>query len=218
MRKNRKKKIVDFAPIATIIERARESLAIAQLGLQDAQGDDPARARVGLLNAVTYGRAVPTILEGLRAINRTAFETWYAPRKAEIVTDPLLVWFIELRNEILKDGPPRLMTGVRASDLVAFWDRVFDNPPPNAEGFAITPPLGSGWVMRRDDGTIFLQPPEMSELEKEFNVLHMIGDLSTPIEHLGQPLSDLHVASLIGLCLDYLDRLVADAVTQFSTL
>src|SRR5690242_9000890 len=93
---------------AQILQRARDTLRTAQLGLQDVAAGGPERRLGGLRNLVVFGRAVTNVLQNLRS-TEPRFDEWYAKYVVEMKEDPLLRYFYVLRSEILKEG--KLPTG-----------------------------------------------------------------------------------------------------------
>jgi hypothetical protein len=89
-----------------IREKARASFDTARMGYLDWIDRDPLRESMGLYNAIVFGWAALTILGKMNSIYREKFSAWYDPIMEKFRADPLLGWYIELRNEVLKEGAP----------------------------------------------------------------------------------------------------------------
>ncbi len=92
------------------------------------------------------------------------------------------------------------------------------NPPPGAQGFFIGDSLGgSGWEIQLPDGSTekfyVALPPEIAA-----NISTALHLPKAPGTHLGQPISDTSMHILLGLYLDYMDRLIREAETEFASL
>jgi hypothetical protein len=57
-----------------------------------------------VMDICVYGRATTSALQTLRRVDRAAFNAWYAPVREWMESDPLMKYFYELRNRILKEG------------------------------------------------------------------------------------------------------------------
>jgi hypothetical protein len=81
------------------INAAQERLEIAQRGVREMS--NPKSARAGLLNAFVWGRMVTFALQNMQN-DVPAFSDWYDPIQASLKTNPLMVYFKDLRTEIEK--------------------------------------------------------------------------------------------------------------------
>ncbi len=68
----------------------------------------------GICDVASYGRSVSLAAQHCRTRAREAFDEWYAPWEAEMKEDELFQYFNRLRNQVLKEGPPKAV-GYRAS-------------------------------------------------------------------------------------------------------
>jgi hypothetical protein len=198
-----------------ILEKTREMLTTARRGLGDLEGSDPARRMIGLRNLVVFGRSVTYVLQTLRRVSRLKFDTWYGPYEREMRDDPLLRYFHNLRNTILKEGGPATSQSMylrylNTDDL----QPLLANPPPGAKDFFIGDNVGgSGWTVELPDGTAekyYVDLPSAVRLETTFHFP------DAPGEHLGQEIADTSVPNLGRLYLHYLSRLVKSAEAEFS--
>ena len=141
-----------------ILKRARRTLKSAQYGLEQLASENPELRRIGLKDAVVYGRAVTNVLENLRSIEPD-FEQWYDGWRIKLKDDPISSYLYKLRSQILKQG--RVATSVTLSfDVLsssmiagAMRDRPF-----GAKGFVIGDDLGgSGWEVAKSHGETEIQ-------------------------------------------------------------
>jgi hypothetical protein len=194
----------------------QEALAIARLGCHDALTEtDPARAKIGLLNAIVYGKSALDILGGLKQSARIEFTEWCAPRESAMLADPLMAWFRELRHEVLKDGQPTIWSGgLTATNFVEGMKAIFGDPPPGADRWFIAEGIGMGWSIRNGDGTRSAQYVHATpKIEAELNIKQML--IGTPPQHLGETLTDTSIGSVIPLCLNYVEQLITEASDRF---
>jgi len=133
--------------------------------------------------------------------------------------DPLLRWFNELRNDMLKAvSPPTTMSmHIRHLDSSQLQP-LFDNPPPGARSFFIGDSVGgSGWEVERPDGETekyYVQlPPEV-----EANITTALHLPEPPTEHLGRHLDDTSICYLVRLYVDYVEQLLRAANSDLSYL
>jgi len=141
-----------MATISEILQRSRQVLATARHGLDTARRE-PAHRVAGLHNAIVFGRSVTFVLQNLRSIEPD-FDEWYEEHAAGMRQDPLMRFFVDLRNKIEKQGlmPTQGYAHVKEfeypKDLAKLGPR-----PPGAMGFFIGDELGgSGWVIRIAEG------------------------------------------------------------------
>ncbi len=95
---------------ADVMRNCRETLEAAREGLEFIKSD-PKRRRFGLRNLATFGRSVTFVIQTLSSCE-PGFEKWYLPKQEKMKVDPLLKYFLEMRNEILKQGSMPAGTGV----------------------------------------------------------------------------------------------------------
>jgi hypothetical protein len=107
------KNMAEAISAVDVLRKTREMLRTAQRGLADLLGDDPNMRPVGIYNVAVFGRSVTLVLQNLRTIDRKKFDGWYAPYLEVLSTDPLFYrYFNDLRNEILKEGPPNVTSSM----------------------------------------------------------------------------------------------------------
>jgi hypothetical protein len=209
--------MAEAASAADVLRKTREMLRAAQRGLADLLGDEPTMGPIGLYNIAVFGRSVTLVLQNLRTIDRKKFDEWYAPHSKVLSTDPLFYkYFNELRNEILKEGPPDLnieMYVPLINDEIR--DELMANRPPGARGFFIGDRLGgSGWQVVLPDGT---EQKYYVKLPPELGIRMSLHLPNPPTEHLRKPLRDTSIENLTRLYVNYLSELVADAEKQFGS-
>ncbi len=195
-----------------VLTKTRETLANAQLGLNDLTGQDPTRKASGLHNVAVFGRSVTLVLQTMRKVDRERFDSWYAPFQKEMNSEPLFAYFRELRNTILKEGPPSPSTSVyvrsfSTNDLSRF------PRPAGATGFFIGDQLGgSGWKVQLPDGTTakyYVTMPEDMGIKTSWHLP------DPPTEFRGSPLVEQSVEFLARVYLHYLSDLVHAAESEF---
>ncbi|TIP28766.1 MAG: hypothetical protein E5X67_10115 [Mesorhizobium sp.] len=81
------------------IAGAEARLKTAYFGLEDME--QPKRYRSGLMNAVVFGRMVTLSLQNMRN-DVEGFDAWYQPHQAAMEGDPMMTFFVKLRNTIEK--------------------------------------------------------------------------------------------------------------------
>ena len=85
-----------------VLAKTRQTLETAKLGLADLLSGDGNRRRNGASNLAVFGRSVTLVLQTMRSVDEERFNNWYEPRVEAMKADPLLAWFVDLRNEILE--------------------------------------------------------------------------------------------------------------------
>lgn len=198
---------------AEVLRRTRETLATCQQGLADLVGDDPARRMTGLRNVAVFGRSVTLVLQNLRHIE-DGFEEWYAHPVEAMKKDPLMRYFVRVRNEVLKEGGPTTTSSIHIEHLnTADLAPLMQNPPPGAKAFFVGDTVGgSGWEIEFPDGSTekyYVQLPESVRIESELYFP------DPPTEHEGIPLDDTSVENLARLYVQVLTSLVEEAERAF---
>jgi hypothetical protein len=160
----------------------------------------PGQQLAHIRSAVIDIRRVTFVLQTLRS-RVDDFDSWYVDVQGRLRADPLMRYFVELRNEIEKCGLPGAVaelydstTGAAIADVACFADQY---------GLAV-----SGAVRQDVD----LSP---GELTGSYGVRSFrLPD--PPAVHNGQPLTDLRFATLAGLALDFLEvQAVVPARSRF---
>jgi hypothetical protein len=100
-------------------------------GLRDMEEADPDRVLFGFFGVAVFGRSVAFALRRLKAFDRPAFERWYGPWK-EMETDPLVRFFIEVRDSIVHNIEPGIGVVLTAygSNALTPGSVTIDRPPP----------------------------------------------------------------------------------------
>ena len=203
-----------YASTNEVLTEARRTLETARLGLDDfLHGNTEMRRTAGLRNVIVWGRAVTNVLQNLRTvIERQAFDSWYQPKQIEMRDDPTFKYLYELRSQVLKEGTHGLTTG--GVDIRSMNTRdIFNAPkPPGAGSFFMGDELGgSGWFIRRPDGT----------LEKYYAMLPATVDgttwakfISNTAEKDLEPPDDT-IEVMFKKYLSYLSSLVEEAAEVF---
>lgn len=95
-----------------------------------------------VMDISVYGRATTSALQTLRRVNRAAFDEWYAPIRDWMEGDPLMKYFYDLRNRILKEGQTGdfafVIDGITLSldegPQIANWKYQFGETPTEHKG------------------------------------------------------------------------------------
>jgi hypothetical protein len=195
---------MEHKSIKDVLQAAEDRLNTAKFGLRDM--GDPERSRSGLYNAVVFGRMVTFALQNLRGVVSN-FDDWYGPKQQELRSDPLMRYFHDLRTEIEKKTTRHTATSVYIPSLNPNDLRRFPRPP-GATGFFIGDQNGgSGWEIKRADGSIekyYVElPPSMAQV-----TLHL--------PNAPDPYKGLPARELVQRYLHSLEMLVAEARQRFS--
>ncbi len=207
---------------ATVIQKARQLLTTASFGIKDLRGSDPARRVGGVHNTIVFGRAVTNVIQTLRGVDEDLFNKWYEPYVAEMQHDEMLRWLKKLRNEILKEGAPDATSTLRIQGFAldpARFQELMQNPPPGATSFVYLDALGgTGWKVEVGDGSTEMYyidvPPSVMDIR------HASVELAfpdPPTVHLGQPIPNGTLNTILPLYMSYLSRLVDSANKAFNS-
>lgn len=201
---------------ADVLRKTGELLVTTQRGLRDLIGSDPTVRTMGLYNVAVFGRSVTLALQNLRTLDRQGFDDWYTPFASEMAEDSLMKYFTNLRNEILKEGPPRMNVSFSMENLDSeTMNRLMKDPPPGATGFFMGDQRGgSGWDIELPDGTTtqyYVQLPPDLQVEVS---LHLPDP---PTEHRSEPLADTSAIGLSTAYVEYLGELVQKAESHFAS-
>lgn len=198
--------------VEAILDRARETLRAAELGLERVKLEEGPDRLVGLRNLIVFGRSVTNVLQNLRSTD-VDFDDWYTPYREEMEADPLLSYFYDRRSEVLKEGKLETTASAYINELNLPQDLQRMEPrPPNVTGFFIADQYGgSGWEVETQEG----------EIEKYYVKLpDDVGEVSmhlpeAPTEHLGEDFPDTRVKALAEAYYNYLEELVESAEEEF---
>jgi hypothetical protein len=196
--------------IAEVIDRTEEMLGTAKRGLSDFLGNDHTRRRVGLQNALVFGRSVTLVLQNLSSAAE-GFSEWYEPERAAMKESAAMRYLVELRNEILKVG--KLNTGVVAVGSFSSEDtKRWGRPPAGTVGsFVGDQTGGSGWEVELPDGErvkYYVALPDDSNM----SVYLEFSDL--PVDKFPE-LKGLSAQAMVSDYIKYLEALVSRAKLQF---
>ncbi|EJM70451.1 hypothetical protein PMI29_01612 [Pseudomonas sp. GM49] len=181
-----------------IINRAEEILQTAQYGLDDLKSSNGQRRLAGLRNLVVFGRSVTFVIQNLSSVVDD-FNGWYAPIQKELASSPVMNYFKELRNEVLKQG--RLETGISGSASFSGDELMKQGKRPfGAKGFIIGDMYGgSGWIVELPDG---------SEITYYVDLPKTIGDFKLVFSNIPEKFkSAIGETSVEKLAEDYLKSL-----------
>jgi hypothetical protein len=146
---------------------------------------------------------VTFVLQKLRT-PEPSFDEWYAPIQAEMVEDPLLRYFSNLRTEIAKEGLPEPIMGE-----IHF---VSEGGTGGIAEVEITLDLAGLYV----DGRVVTPGTKETVGHPSAWVIRNIRLPNPPATHLGQPLNGTGIDYLGGVLIDYLrDRVVNPAMERF---
>ncbi|MES1954218.1 hypothetical protein [Salinisphaera hydrothermalis] len=136
-----------------ILRDARATFETAQLGLDDLDSADGPRRFAGARNVAVFGRSVTFVIQNLNG-KVAGFEDWYGPIQERMKGDPVMGYFLELRNRILKQGSLPTTTRVIVAELDAGDTRPWGRPPRGAISRFIGDEYGgSGWMVELSDGS-----------------------------------------------------------------
>ncbi len=152
--------------VSDVFQAVNDRQKVARFGLEDMK--NPQRTRSGLYNAVVFGRMVTFALQNLRSVVE-GFDVWYGPKKEEMKTDPLMNYFHELRTDIEKRTEAHTAVSAHIKSLSGGDLKRFQPAPPGATSFFIGDQNGgSGWELKRADGTVekyYIDlPPDIGEV------------------------------------------------------
>lgn len=155
-----------------VLNRVEQTLETARYGLEDLLNASPPRRMAGLRNLIVFGRAVTFALQNLKSVVGDKFDDWYGPHQEELKRDPLMRHFVEMRNEIEKQGKLGVSTYAHIHSFDGDMSK-FGKAPPGAVGFEVGGAYGgSGWIMPMPDGSEEIYyasvPPSLGEVKQYF--------------------------------------------------
>jgi hypothetical protein len=105
---------------AKIIQDARAALEGARLSTADLDNaPNSARLMLAVQGLCTNGMAVWDILFNLKNADKPTFKQWSEPKIQQRTDDPLLAYFLNLRNKLLKQGAPFSLSVI---EIESEWD------------------------------------------------------------------------------------------------
>lgn len=168
--------------IEDIIQKAEDTLKTARFGYEDMISKNRARRYSGLRNLIVFGRSVTFVLQNLKTpVGDQEFDIWYKPIQDSLKANPIMKYFVDLRNEILQQGKtPGTHISVNASFSSSDMAKL-GTPPPGASGFFIGDQTGgSGWIIELPDGTkehYYVEIPEsVAKVTQHFSDLPVPED------------------------------------------
>lgn len=202
--------MAEATSISDVFRKVDDLMALARSGLADLLGPKPPQRMMGVCNLATFGRSVTLVVQNLKTVvDRAAFDAWYEPKREAMKGDALMLWFVKLRNEILKEGPPSADVHTY---IAHFTDAEIPPRPPGAKAFFMGDSYGgNGWEVSLPDGSLVKWYVELPR-DVASTTLHLP---SPPQSHLGQPIADRSLSNLGTLYLRYLEDLVEDARRTF---
>jgi hypothetical protein len=83
---------------------ATDMLDRVRMSVRDLRHPNHGRAVTGAYTIAVFGRALTQALETIRTHDRDHFNSWWPSKAVFMATDPLLVFFDQLRNAFLHEG------------------------------------------------------------------------------------------------------------------
>ncbi|MFT3743784.1 MAG: hypothetical protein QM785_05760 [Pyrinomonadaceae bacterium] len=197
--------------IREILKNAQETLATAHAGVVQARSTDPLARRVGIRNAIVFGRSVTFVLQNLRSKD-DRFDKWYKPWQEKMKENPAFQYLKELRNAIEKQGKLQTSATMNVTnlDMGLLMTVVGPTRPPEASSFFLGDSLGGcGWTVELPSGEVekfYLQLPRAKNLNVAFDV--QFGDAPDAIKQ----------KSAVTVCAEYvsfLNEVLQDAKDFF---
>jgi hypothetical protein len=197
---------------AQILDDIGVSVQQAEYFASEVGSDRGERHLPSLVGLADAGYAVSSSLARLK--NRaTGFETWYAGKKAEWESDPLLVFFTRLREQRTHEGrPPR---GHHKAEIRNLRLSTPDptHRPPGATAYTVDMFGRAAWHVPGPNGVTRLVPAASSARADSWKASFVPNSL--PESHLGQSLAGKSLAEVCDLYATYLRRLLVEASTMF---
>lgn len=194
----------------SVLMQTEQVLQTAKVGLEILRKYPIEKRLCGLRNLVTFGRCVTTCLQGLRHIEPD-FDNWYNKYVVEMKNDPLLYYFYQLRNDILKKGELQLNKTIHIGHFDSA--ELMKLPKPKgANSFFLGDEIGgSGWNITLEDGTT-----EKFYVQMNDSIIVEFNFPNSPKIHLGNMLGSSDVTELSILYIDYLTNMVKNAKIKFN--
>lgn len=200
------------AEIEKIIQKACDILETAKYGYDDLVGKNKSRKFSGIRNLVVFGRSVTFVLQNLKTpVGSERFNNWYEPKQEKMKNSPVMKFFVQVRNEILKQGQMNISTSAHIHNFSTDDMRKFQPKPRGATGFFMGDNFGgSGWEVTLDNGEIIKYyveiPTEIAEIKQVFS------DLKLPEN---DPNTGKSVEELAKYYLSELENLIDSAREEF---
>lgn len=198
---------MDIEIVEQALHRAEQVLDTAYFGLRILKGKDASQRSAGLRNVLVFGRSVTFVIQNLRTIvAEGAFDAWYAPHQAEMKADPLMVYFVEVRNNLEKQGRLSVSSSFQIKSCNRRDLEKFEQPPLDAQSFFLSDTIGgSGWEMDLGNGEsigYYVEVPSSIAESKQF-----FFDMADSVPR------EIREASVESLCEMYLGK-ISDVLTS----
>ncbi len=147
-------------------------------------------------------------------MDRTHFDAWYAPYRADMENNVHFKYLYKLRSQVLKEGkPPSITSGTYIGHLDSSpLAPLMQNPPPGATSFFIGDQLGgSGWEVTLPNGST---ERYYVDLPPEIDITNTVW-FADPSSAKGVPAPTVSVREVINEYLDYLGLMVSAAEAEF---
>lgn len=170
-----------------------------------------------MANILVFGRSVTFVLQNLRStVGAKEFDSWYFPIQEEMRKDQLLKLMKDARNDLEKKGSFSSHSSIQIRNLSTDdLKKYTDNPPPYAVSFFIGDKYGgSGWEIALPDGTTEHLYVELDD-GIAMTVVSKLFLIEPPIYHKGKVVDDTSVENCSLLFYNYLNNLVAKAISKF---
>lgn len=201
----------DKMEIKEILQRVEETLDTAKQGLSDLVEPSRTRRNTGLRNLIAFGRSVTFVMQNLRGVHGSDFDSWYLPHQEILKTDPLMRYFVDARNELEKQGKLSVATICKINVSLPDDIEKFGRPPFGATSIFIGDQLGgSGWMVELPDG----------KTEKYYVELPLsVGEVTQHFTNFpaakAPELANLSIEELCSMYIRKLDALVNLAKSHF---
>jgi hypothetical protein len=139
-----------------VLLKADAVFELALQGLRDISGPDPLRRHPGIWNVANYGRSVTFVLQTAKnVVGEDLFGPWYEGQRKWLSEQPGANEWRDLRNEVLKQGPPDIGASIHIDRLRSTDVALLQSfRPPGATTFFVGDQLGgSGWIIQNADGS-----------------------------------------------------------------
>lgn len=155
---------------------------------------------INLAAFVNSSRNVTFVLQKEFSRNEQ-FKSWYKLKQEQMRNDPLCMFFLELRNKIIKEG----INDLQASLLIQSFNSSTDiiDRPDNA-GMVINS-KGIYWHVYKGTGQEDYVPAVTKGI-----ITTKVGINNPPLKHFDQDISKLNVLEISYLYLNYLKSLVEE--------
>lgn len=204
----------DEDPRLPVLLNARRMVRHARMGLEDlVNSDDADRRELGFYNVAIYGRSVTIAAQNCRTGYRAAFDDWYKPFEKTMRNDELMLYFLKLRNVLLKAVPPPILHSPgddHGPEAIAALNQFMnETPKPSyAQGFIIDILGKSGWQVRLPDGETYIVDTPVPDYVKH-HYLKRSHLPNAPRAHLGKQITDRSLEGLSTLYVEWLTLFVA---------